>query len=243
MTRVGLVHGLAESGAVWRPLRRYLPARWRVRAPDLPWSHTGAPQWHRDADLTAHLDPIGSTVDVLVAHSFGANVALEYVQAQARPLAGLVLIAPFYRPAPDDFDWTVLSYYLNDFHRFLEYGIAVRAPGLPADFITAMAVRARDRIGPGGWLRFFETYLRTPWLDLTAIRVPCLVLAAEHDFAAPPADGRALADRLPDARLRVLAGCGHLPMIERPAQVGRLLAGFVSGTAGGRRASSAQRKG
>lgn len=50
---------------------------------------------------------------------------------------------------------------------------------------------------------------------LPALKVPCLVLCGEFD-ELPPACSARIADALPDARLKIFAGCSHMPFYEDP---------------------------
>ncbi|MFB6889897.1 alpha/beta fold hydrolase, partial [Kitasatospora sp. NPDC056327] len=167
---------------------------------------------------------------VVVAHSFAALALLEHL-ASPRPadLEAAVLVSPFYRPRPGDFDWATLAHYLEDFHLILDEGLRVSAEDrLDAATRRAMALRVRERIGPYGWTDFFGAYLRTPSLALERVRPPVLVVAGRDDLAARPADARALAAALPRARLEVLPGCGHFPMAEQPERFTRLLEDFLT---------------
>ena len=49
------------------------------------------------------------------------------------------------------------------------------------------------------------------------------MLAGSEDPATPPAQGEAIARRIPGARLSVLGGAGHLANIEQPDAFNRLL--------------------
>ncbi|WP_323776676.1 alpha/beta fold hydrolase [Leisingera sp.] len=55
------------------------------------------------------------------------------------------------------------------------------------------------------------------------VHVPALVLAGEHDTITPVAKLRVLAQLIPDAQLQVIAGAGHLPVLEQPDAVNRAL--------------------
>jgi pimeloyl-ACP methyl ester carboxylesterase len=60
------------------------------------------------------------------------------------------------------------------------------------------------------------------------IAVPTLVVWGELDALIPLAMGRRLADLIPGARFEVIAGCGHAPNEERPAELAELLRQHVS---------------
>ncbi len=68
--------------------------------------------------------------------------------------------------------------------------------------------------------------------SLDRVRAATLVVAGGQDQALPVERLRALADALPDARLEVLPGCGHLPPVEAPDLVADLLAAHLAGAAG-----------
>jgi len=52
--------------------------------------------------------------------------------------------------------------------------------------------------------------------QLSQVKVPVLVLVGEHDEATPPPMSRELAALLPDARLKIITGCAHVPQLQSP---------------------------
>jgi pimeloyl-ACP methyl ester carboxylesterase len=69
---------------------------------------------------------------------------------------------------------------------------------------------------------------------LEHVRVPALVIVGDVDRITPPASARALADALPEARLVVLEGAGHLTMLERHEQFNRVAEQLLDRAFGGR---------
>ena len=63
---------------------------------------------------------------------------------------------------------------------------------------------------------------------LETISVPVLVVTGADDRLIPPEQARLLAGAIPGARLEIVSGAGHLPPVEAPEAVSRLLAGFWS---------------
>ncbi|MEV0677504.1 alpha/beta hydrolase [Actinosynnema sp. NPDC050436] len=226
--RALFLHGLAGKAAVWQPIAAALPGGVAADAPELPWHGTADPAWAHRPDPGRHLvAAVRDDHDVVVAHSMAAMLLVEaYAGGRLRPRP-TVLLCPFYRPDPADFDWPTISYYLTEFHRTFSEALRV---GETARFPEArrewLARSLRDQVGPYGWTRWFETYLRTPFLDLAAIGAPVLVVSGVDDVAARPEDGRALAKALPRARFELLDGCGHFPMIERPDRLAALVRDF-----------------
>lgn len=241
--RTLLIHGLGANASVYDPCAGLLADGLELWSAQLPWRGEGVGDWGRGPALGHWLERalrlVPGGAEVVVAHSMSANVLLDLLDRESRqgtdPFArfgvrALVLVSPFYRGSTEDFDWQTISYYLNDFHLIMEEGIRVHSGGrLDADIQRAMAHRVRDRVGPYGWLRFFDLYLGTPGLQTGRITVPSLVIGGEHDFAAPPGEGEALAAALPDARVRILP-TGHFPMIERPEEFASEIRQFIDST-------------
>jgi 3-oxoadipate enol-lactonase len=52
--------------------------------------------------------------------------------------------------------------------------------------------------------------------ELWKVRVPVLVLVGEHDEATPPPMSQELAALLPNAKLKIITGCAHVPQLQAP---------------------------
>jgi pimeloyl-ACP methyl ester carboxylesterase len=116
-----------------------------------------------------------------------------------------------------------MHHYLVDFDQILQEGlrIATTRP-IDPDLLAEMARRVRDRIGPYGWIRFFESYLATPSAQLAAIDIPVHLVHGALDTAAPPDGSRALLDGLSPwcpAALTELEASAHFPMLDEPEKV------------------------
>ncbi|MET9610113.1 alpha/beta hydrolase [Streptomyces sp. NPDC006512] len=244
--RVLLLHGLAANDSVWEKALPELPPSYQVWTARLPWRTETIADWNEQPNLRGWLgkalEAVPGGAEVVVAHSMASNVLLDLLDQKNRGgadslrqygIRALVLVSPFYRGKAEEFDWSTISYYLNDFHLIMEEGIRAHSGGrIPDDIQQAMGERVRDRVGPYGWLRFFDLYLRTPALQTGRITAPALVLAGEHDFAARPRDGAALAAALPDAAFRTLPGSGHFPMLDAAGEFAAAVSSFVNSTLG-----------
>jgi len=62
-----------------------------------------------------------------------------------------------------------------------------------------------------------------------AIGVPTLILCGDRDLITPVDLSSELVDLIPDARLQVIAGAGHLTNLEKTAEFNRITDDFVRG--------------
>ncbi len=64
--------------------------------------------------------------------------------------------------------------------------------------------------------------------EVSKVKVPALVLVGEHDEATPPPMSHELAALLPDARLKIIPGCAHVPQLQAPNVFLEAIADFLS---------------
>jgi pimeloyl-ACP methyl ester carboxylesterase len=62
---------------------------------------------------------------------------------------------------------------------------------------------------------------------LGAIGAPTLIITGSEDAVVPPENARLLAERIPNARVEVIEGAGHLSFIECPERFNREVVEFL----------------
>ena len=63
--------------------------------------------------------------------------------------------------------------------------------------------------------------------ELSNVKMPVFVLVGEHDEATPPPMSHELAALLPNARLKLLVGCAHVPQLQAPRAFLDAIADFL----------------
>jgi len=66
--------------------------------------------------------------------------------------------------------------------------------------------------------------------ELSKVKIPVLVMVGEHDEATPPPMSHELAALLPNARLKVLEGCAHVPQLQAPEMFLDAIGDFLTAT-------------
>ena len=79
---------------------------------------------------------------------------------------------------------------------------------------------------------YSETYAAIGATDFRAaargIKVPVLCIAGDHDLAVPPELVAEMAAMIPNSRYSVISGCGHIPCIEKPAELADAITKFLA---------------
>lgn len=230
-----LLHGLGSSLHTFDGWAEALAPGHRVIRLDLPGAGLSGPDpagLYTDdraiALLLALMDRLEVTRATLAGNSIGGRLAWRFAAAHPGRVERLVLIAPDGYASPG-FDYGVppkvpamldlMRLFLPDWA--LRPNIAA-AYGDPATLSEAVMTRYHDLLlAPGNRKamldRMRQTVLVEPGPLLRGIELPVLLLWGERDAMIPVANAQDYLAELPDARLVVLPGLGHVPQEEAPA--------------------------
>lgn len=213
-----ITHGFTGSMADFEKCRDALARKnqvitWDLRGhgrSDCPTDPAVYSVSHCVADMAALLDAAGAERAVLAGHSLGGFLSLEFHLAQRARVAGLILIdtGPGYRKDEPRAGWNKRA---EGFAREFEAKGGERALGL---------ARAARGILAQADARVLES--------LPAIAVPTLVVVGEHD-APFLAGSRYMAEKIPGAKLEVIANAAHSPAAEQPEVFSRVVSDFLRG--------------
>lgn len=235
---VVMLHGYTDSHRSFDLLRPHLPEAWRVIAltarghgqSDKPEGGYEAADMASDVRLS--LDALGIERAIIVGHSMGSAMALQAAADYPECVAGLVLIGAF------------ASFKDNAAVAELAHSVAAFQEQVDPEFVLAFQESTFAELIPQ---RFLETVinesLRCPafvWraallgqLNAAIIdaalrsQAPALLIRGEKDAFVPLDDQLKLRDALASARVFTMAGVGHAPHWERPAQTAALIQAFV----------------
>ncbi|QWF82983.1 alpha/beta fold hydrolase [Amycolatopsis sp. CA-230715] len=226
---VVLLHGVGLDHTMWDRVSPGLAEHHRVHAPDL-LGHGSAPDVESGVtltDLAAPVERLGEGPRHLVGFSLGALVATRFALDHPGEVASLTLVsavanrseteraavaarlAAARRDLPATFDAAVDRW----------FSPAWRA-GEPELAQRIRAVLAANRAQ--SYLACYGIFARGDeelWPELPRLACPVLAVTGADDPGSTPEMSRALAERVPSGRARVVPGARHLLPLERPEAV------------------------
>jgi YbgC/YbaW family acyl-CoA thioester hydrolase len=234
------VHGYPVDRTLWRAQLAGLDG-WRRIAPDLRGlGRSDAPDLGYSMatyaeDLAALLDALGVEDVVLVGLSMGGYIAFEFLRRYRPRVRALVLMST--RAEPDSVEGkrardAAAALARDGGARAIADQMLGRVLAEGTSPEVAAEVRRMMEAAPvpglvGALAAMRDRPDSTPLLAELA-ELPTLVVVGEDDALTPPVAARAMAEAIPGARLEVIAGAGHFPPVERPAETTRVLRGFLT---------------
>ncbi|GJD81593.1 alpha/beta hydrolase [Methylobacterium gregans] len=240
-----LLHGTGAASHSFRNLAPRLAETHRVLVPDLPGHGFSDPLPPGRLSLPGMAAAVADLLRVLGAeprrvagHSAGAAIlarmCLDGTIAPDRIVALNGALAPFPGAASLLFPAMARALFLNPFTPRLFAWSADRAA---VERLIAGTGSRLDAAGVGYYRRLFAKPghvrgalgMMAHWdlaaldRDLGRLAVPLLLVVGGNDRAIRPEDAFRLRDRLPEARVELLRGLGHLAHEEDPARVAALI--------------------
>ncbi len=222
-----LMTGQLLTDAVWAPLQ----AAWSNRDVSIADNRHG----NSIADFAQRLLAQAPPQFVLIAHAMGGFVAFEVMRQAPERVTKLVLISTL--AAADGPAQTMRRQGYIDlvesgrFDQVVEERIPILFPPDRRDdaVLLNLAREMAADTGPETFLRQQRALMNRidsrPWLH--EITVPTLAIWGDGDGITTRAQHEEIAAAIPGARLAVISGAGHLPMLEMPDQVIPVLTEFV----------------
>lgn len=232
------LHGYPLDYSIWLPLVEGLQSRARVILPDLR-GHGRSPapsgvysMEGMAGDVLGLMDDLKIEKAVLAGHSMGGYVALAFAREHAERLAGLALVSSHcFADVPEKVQARLETAAKVEKEGNATFLADSMLPNLTAENslqekIKELIVHANP-VGVAGVLRGMAQRVETCGV-LTGLRVPAVIMAGEVDALISLETARDMAARMRTSWLEVLAGAGHLPMLEKPEQVMLILRKLVS---------------
>jgi pimeloyl-ACP methyl ester carboxylesterase len=230
MTTLILLPGLACDAALWRHQQPLLAAAGAPVVVADAHHHADSLPAMAERLLAQHTGPLA-----LAGASMGGMLALEAQRRAPQRVRGLALLG------------TTARADTPEMRRLRGEAIALFGAGRMDEVLRINALFAFHRAHAARLLDDYLAMLRRAGADglirqnravmaradlrpaLAGVACPTLVVGGLDDTLTPPECARELAAGVAGARLELLADCGHMLTMEKPAPLNRLLAGWLAG--------------
>jgi 3-oxoadipate enol-lactonase len=223
-----LFHSLLSDRASFDAVAPDLSRAFRVIVPELPGfgrSHAVAGGLAAVADRMAEAvqDAAGGVAPIVLGNGYGGFVALQMAIRHPSIASRLILAdcgAAFSEPGREAFRTMAAVSKAKGLADITD--VAMRrlfAPEFQAQHPELMQDRREAflRTDPDVFRAACEALANLDLRpQLQGVKLPVLVLVGEHDEATPPPMSHELAAGLPDARLKIIPGCAHVPQLQAP---------------------------
>lgn len=234
------VHGAAEDSRIWEPQLSGLASEFTVVAWDQPGAGQSAelPEGFGLPDFADVLAALITELGMGPAHvaglSWGGTLALELYRRHPHQVATLILIDTYAgwkgSLPPAEVSARVAATHLMLTSPQTEFDPTLPglfASGPPLEFVPLLAAIADD-VRPATLARELALMAEADLSDvLPRIEVPTLLIWGELDVRSPLFVAQRFDEAIPDTRLVVIEGAGHMSNLERPDQVNDAVRSFA----------------
>lgn len=238
-----MLHGFSADKDVWARFARHFSGQYQVIIPDLPGhGETGyQPQWRYTIDaqtrrMAALLDQLQIKQAHVIGNSMGGFIAAQFAVSYPQRTLSAGLVDPAGLPSPHPSEMRVMlskgqNPFVFDtregFYRFYPMTMASPPfmPGYVLDAIADRYIARREQLAQ----IFSESHKET---DLPAriheVKLPVMLMWGKEDRLIDVSSVPVWQAALPQSKVHVLDGIGHMPMVENPSMSAELYQRFLS---------------
>ena len=223
------IHGAGQNSRFWCPQVEGLSHHFNTFALDLPGHHQSQgppmPNIPRMADTVLDFMEAANLPQVIPCGlSMGGAVVLQLLldQPERFPEAILTNTGARLKVLPDIMD-AVANHYDDYLKALFHFAVPAkrRTPELKIALLRAMETNNTVTLTDLAACDAFDVMPR-----LSEIQGRVLVLAAEKDLSTPLKYGQLLSDKIKNASLALLEGCGHFSSMESPEEFNKTICSF-----------------
>jgi abhydrolase domain-containing protein 6 len=240
-----MLHGFGGSKDNWLYLAKYFTPNYRVIIPDLSgFGDSSKPQNARynimsqEERLNLFAKELKLTKFHLVGNSMGGNIASNYAADYPEMVKTLALFDAAGVNAPIKSEYLLLLEKginpliiedVNDYDKLLEFCF-VKTPEMPA-FIRKYLAKQAVEAGPLNKIIFDDMITDTliPESKLNKITAPTLIVWGDSDKILHISSVPIFEKNIKNSQSVIIKECGHLPMMEKPADTASAYHDFLNG--------------
>ena len=228
-----LLHGMRDNAEVWEEVGKFLCNSYRIIALNLrahgktkkPTSASALTLEMFQRDLVEFVEALELRDLTIIAHSFGASLAIGYTLICQDKIKKLVLVGcgkgtrednqrKHFKPPEDIKDPKEIQAVMLP--RFFPLNRKTVTPKT-IDAIQARIVAGWDNLHQNKFIHKQLLFLGRPDFesDYSRLNIPVLLIFGELDQVAPPSNGEYLHQQIPDSRLVIMKDCGHYMFLEK----------------------------
>lgn len=227
-----LIHSLGTSSILWRSTLSALSPAWQVVAMDCrghggSTNRTGFTLDHIARDALALMSHLGFESFHLIGISMGGLISATLWSIAPERVRSLLLAnsyATIGAAAPNRLAQLKAAMAATTMPAFATGYVADTVlPGAPDD-VRSELERAIGGVKKEDYIQTLEAIVQGDvTAQLRSVTCPTTVVVGDQDKRTPPEVARGLAALVPQSRLTVLAGAGHLSVIDQPTAFNRTL--------------------
>lgn len=229
------IHGSGGDHTAWLNQYAHLKDKYNIAMIDLPGhgrSEGGGESHVKDygAWINKLLNALKLNDPIIAGHSLGAAIALQMAIDEPEKIAGIVCLGGGMKMPVNPF--------------MLEF-LKTNPAEMPAEIVDLMckfslAKENRDKLSPLLHQSMSQVKPDVLYGDLSAcneldltgetkkIAVPALIVCGAEDKMIPPDLSRELAAKIKNSSLEIIAGAGHMVMLEQPEELEKALDKFTA---------------